>query len=407
MFSLKSLFLGLTLLTSHALSTYMTVPLYVDPSNNNWAPLYSAIAANPSLTFNLIINPNSGPGSSAYPDSDTIAGLGQLNTYPNVNTLGYVYVDWCARSESDVQAEVNTYAGWKSYTGGQDIHVDGIFFDEAPADYSSSDVAYMRTVTGYVKSAFPSGANHVAFNPGATADASYFQIADSICIFESTYSQYSANTPSAVPAGQKAASTIIIYDFSGSSDDQQAIVEAVAASDVAGLYITSSGSYQDFSDLWSQFVVSMAATGGSAPVANPPSTPASSSSSSAALPSTSTTTSKVRSSTAAPRPSSAAPPPSSASPEPTPQTTSAAPQPSSAAPESSPYEPEPTPAAPESSSAAPDPASPTGPPTTLTVIPIPASSSTTSDSSSGSATASPTYRHHHWNRPHRHSNNYN
>lgn len=261
----------LVLCASCVLATYVTFPLYIDPSNNAWQPLYGSIAANPNLTFNLIINPDSGPGATTYPDTNTIAGLARLNSYPNVNTLGYVHVTLCTRSLSDAQADVDKYAGWAKYEGGQDIHVSGIFFDEAPALYSSNDFSYMQTMSGYVKNTFPSSNNHVAFNPGAIADSQYFSIADSICIYEDSYSNYPGSLPSSIPVNQRAASTIIIYGFDGSQDQQTSIVQAVSGNEVAGLFITSATDYTTFPNLWSPFVKAMAEVAGSSPDALAPS----------------------------------------------------------------------------------------------------------------------------------------
>ena len=388
--------LSLFLLISRALSTYVTMPLYIDPSNNSWQTLYNAIASNPSVTFNLIINPASGPGSTPYPDEETIAGLSHLNAYPNVNTLGYVHVDWCSRSQSDVQSEVSKYASWSSYPSA-DIHVSGIFFDEAPADYSDSSHAYMSTVAGYVKSAFPAGKNHVSFNPGAITASQYFDIADSICVFEDHYSTYSANTPASIPADQKTASTIIIYGFDGSQDQQNAVVEAIARDGIAGVYITTSSGYTDFSSLWPQFVDSMAANGGAAPAPASPAPVPSSTSSAAPVTPSSTAASAPPPATPQPQPSDATP---SSQPEQPAPSDNPAPAPSASAPAQSPppsdgsYDgseteelsaPEPTP-----STSSPD------------------SSTSVSPTSTSTSTGRPHHRphranHKHWTRPQRHS----
>jgi hypothetical protein len=426
MVSVTSLLCILSLCILPAVSTYVTMPLYIDPSNNKWASLFSAISANPSLTFNLIINPESGPGSSTYPDEETIAGLAQLNTYPNVHTLGYVHVDWCSRSLSDVQAEVNTYANWKSYTA-KDIHVSGIFFDEAPADYSASSFSYMQTASGYVKSAFPSGQNQVSFNPGATTHQDYFSLADTICQFEASYDQFSDNTLSSIPADQKAASTIIIYGFAGSQAQQSAIVQLAASSGIAGLYVTASNGYTDFSDMWSPFVESMASVAGGGPgPASPPSSPppSSSSSASASTPSPNPSPSPKPSNSGSgsgsgngyggsssgqqsPSPSPATP--QQPSPPPTQPSPSLSPSPSYQgtppkqypAPYSPPEEePETTTSTPTPAPTTPPPSAATSPPLTLTVVPIPAYSYT-STSSTSTRWPRPTRRpgHRYWTRP--------
>jgi hypothetical protein len=245
------------LLISPSFTAYITFPLYI--SSSNWQTLYNSIASNPRLTFNLIINPSSGPGSSTYPSSSYITGLAKLNGYPNLNMLGYVHISYCTRSLSDVQSDVNKYAGWANYQR-KDIHMDGIFFDEAPQAYSTADYAYMSSVTSYVRSAFPAGRNRVTFNPGVLPESRYFDLADTINVFEDYYSSYSANTLSAIPAAERLKSTMIMHDFTGTQKQQAALVTSIAGSGISGLYITTSSGYSAFSRLWSQFVSSMAGT---------------------------------------------------------------------------------------------------------------------------------------------------
>lgn len=57
---------------------HILFPLYFSGS---WTPLYNEIAAYPNVTFNVIINPDSGPGSSTYPNSDFIAGITKLSMF--------------------------------------------------------------------------------------------------------------------------------------------------------------------------------------------------------------------------------------------------------------------------------------------------------------------------------------
>ena len=42
------------------------------------------------MDFIVIINPDSGPGNDSYPAADFVAGIKQLNSYSNVQTVGYV-----------------------------------------------------------------------------------------------------------------------------------------------------------------------------------------------------------------------------------------------------------------------------------------------------------------------------
>lgn len=75
----------------------------------------------------------------------------QLNGYPNVKTVGYVRTGYATRNITNVTAEVSTYAGWASKSNSLVMH--GVFFDEAPSQYSAAAVEYMRTIDQAVKDA--------------------------------------------------------------------------------------------------------------------------------------------------------------------------------------------------------------------------------------------------------------
>lgn len=46
-------------------STGILIPLYVWPEDDTtWEPVYTAVAAHPDILFQVIINPDSGPGDS-------------------------------------------------------------------------------------------------------------------------------------------------------------------------------------------------------------------------------------------------------------------------------------------------------------------------------------------------------
>lgn len=101
--------------------------------------------------FTVIVNPGSGPGSSQFPDSQYTTEIKKLNAYPNVNTVGYVRTGYGSRNISDVVSEVNTYAGWSSNSS--DLAMHGIFFDEAPHEYSAAAVDFMKVANEAVKNA--------------------------------------------------------------------------------------------------------------------------------------------------------------------------------------------------------------------------------------------------------------
>ena len=71
-----------------------------------------------------------------------------MNSYSNVQTIGYVQTAYMAESTDAVNANVTTYAGWSGYSD-SDISVKGIFFDEATNTESQDAYDYMSTACVY------------------------------------------------------------------------------------------------------------------------------------------------------------------------------------------------------------------------------------------------------------------
>jgi Spherulation-specific family 4 len=252
------LFLAIPLLLSPIHAAYISFPIYINPSPSAWAPLYSAIAANPQLLFQLILNPNSGPGSGKYPSSAYITAITTLRKYSNVQLIGYVHISYCNRNIVQVESDISTYAGWSTYTGAN-IHLDGIFFDEAPESYTTFDFSYLTNATNYARAAFKGG--HLNLNPGILCDSRYFSLVDTVNVFESPYSSFkNPTTLNAIPVTERKNSTILIYSFKGTTSQQASLVSVIANSSIGGMYITTTGGYTSFSKDWTQFVTAVAAT---------------------------------------------------------------------------------------------------------------------------------------------------
>jgi len=103
------------------------------------------------LNYTVIVNPDSGPGPGKAPNYDFLLAIQRLNAYPNVRTVGYVRTGYGNRSIDDVLHDVATYSGWATNATGIAMH--GIFFDEAPYQYSSQIADYMKTANGAASSA--------------------------------------------------------------------------------------------------------------------------------------------------------------------------------------------------------------------------------------------------------------
>ncbi len=86
-------------------STGVIVPLY-SPPGSYWAQIIQAKNAHPSVPIVVIINPNSGPGTSS--NADYATGISQMQA-SGITVLGYVYTSYGTRSIASVEADINSY----------------------------------------------------------------------------------------------------------------------------------------------------------------------------------------------------------------------------------------------------------------------------------------------------------
>lgn len=202
-----------------ASATKILLPLYIYPIPlDRWSSIYDAIATHPSIDFQIIINPSSGPGGSTpgY-NSHWITAVSKLHTYDNVDTLGYVRVGYGAKALGDITTDLSNWDGWNHYTAA-DITIDGIFFDETPnwqGTKGANDVSFMQQLSqladlgGYSK----------VFNLGqASNHDEYFNIADTVVIFENTAEWYNDTVlDNAAAEGVAEKSAVLIHHFQESN----------------------------------------------------------------------------------------------------------------------------------------------------------------------------------------------
>jgi hypothetical protein len=105
--------------------------------------------AHPSLKFLVVVNPNSGPGTSDGVDAQYHAALLKLSTFSNIQMVGYVRTGYGTRNLTAVLSDVSIYGGWSDKNASLAMH--GIFFDESPHQFTEDIAAYMRTATKAVK----------------------------------------------------------------------------------------------------------------------------------------------------------------------------------------------------------------------------------------------------------------
>jgi len=158
--------------TSHAavgVCQRMTIPAYFAPG----ATWTKAISGGSSVGI-MIMNPNSGPGTSrdtsyaTYVNSTKAAG---------VKVLGYVHTSYGARAAGTVKAEVDQYKTWYGVTD--------IFFDETSGD--AGQLSYYQGLANYVHT---TPGSTVMLNPGTTPDERYMSVGDIVAIYEDNYTAY-------------------------------------------------------------------------------------------------------------------------------------------------------------------------------------------------------------------------
>ncbi|KAF7369689.1 putative Cell surface spherulin 4-like protein [Mycena venus] len=167
--------------------TGIIVPLYSYPvTNATWEPLETAISTYPDVQFYVIVNPDSGPGST---DTNYQTAVAALHAYANVLLVGYVLTSFGARPLDQVQQDIETYAGWPAACG-----LAGIFFDETQGGLTPTYTAYTNAARNTTWSGRTTA--YVILNPGEDIGASdYYTLADQIVTFENTYAQYQTQAP--------------------------------------------------------------------------------------------------------------------------------------------------------------------------------------------------------------------
>lgn len=111
------------------------------------------------MNFTVVINPGNGPGPNSLPDANYTREIPVLASYANVRLLGYVHTSYAQRNISLVRKDIETYAAWPTESTNSDLAVRGIFFDEAPQQYSAQSLTYLQNLTDLVKELKGFGSN--------------------------------------------------------------------------------------------------------------------------------------------------------------------------------------------------------------------------------------------------------
>ena len=229
-------------------SLFIILPLYLYPGDNGaaWSDVFNTIEAYPAAQWQVVVNPNSGPGTTGYPtDSNFISGIAKLNSYSNVNTVGYVATTYGKKDISAVNAETDVYASWAGYSAAN-IAIGGIYFDEVSSEETSSIYSYYQTVAGHVRSSFKSSA-HVVFNPGYRTAAQLFSYADTIVEFEDSLANYEGKgIIDQIPAQFRAQSALQVYS-TPEGTDVGSLIATMAQSGIEAVYFGEDCCYKVYS----------------------------------------------------------------------------------------------------------------------------------------------------------------
>jgi len=225
-------------------SLFILLPLYIYPgtSASAWSSVFSAVAAHPKVQFQIVVNPNSGPGAGKLPDSNYIPAIAKLNSYSNVKTLGYVDTSYTNRAYSAVIADINTYANWSTYRKAN-ISMAGIFFDDVTGSITAAAHQYMRNVSSYAYAKVPSQVTPVIFNPGTIVDTTYFGYCDTMIEYEGSFTAYANQTTiNRISAAYRQQTAIVIYNTTAKAN-VKSLVHTMSTNKIKAVYFTSDCCY--------------------------------------------------------------------------------------------------------------------------------------------------------------------
>jgi hypothetical protein len=92
----------------------------------------------PSISWLAVIDSWDGPDSLTSPgngNGDCISGTAQLNSYRNVQTIGYVHTGYATTNINSCKLTSLARKNWAIYTL-SNIGIEGILFDKSAGNYT-------------------------------------------------------------------------------------------------------------------------------------------------------------------------------------------------------------------------------------------------------------------------------
>lgn len=225
----------------HANSLAILLPFYVHPNTSppSWEALDTTIAKYPNVQWQIIVNPNSGPGTTAsQPEDAYIDRISMINSHDNVVALGYVRTGYAQRAYSEVVADIDVYASWAaSDTADANTTIAGIFLDETISEgqATQTNIDFYADASAHAKAALVSTVGSVVLNPGTPGPEALFDSCDLMVEREIPVSAYEgASTIANLRAEYLDKSAIILYGATASTDVAE-LVQTMGS--VGALYV--------------------------------------------------------------------------------------------------------------------------------------------------------------------------
>lgn len=170
------------------------IPFYIYPTSTAIQPLLDAKSLHPNVGMRVILNPDTGPGSTQDP-----VYVSAVNAFKaaGIEVAGYVATDYGARPIGDVEADI---VQWQNL-----YDPDGIFFDTM-----GTDTSYFATLTGYLKGL---GMQFSIGNAGMNVDTSYASIVDTVIIANSDYLPPLTDYANWQAANLRSAAGMLLYNI--------------------------------------------------------------------------------------------------------------------------------------------------------------------------------------------------
>lgn len=204
----------------------LIVPAYFYPGSTGgyWNQLATAAK---SVQTIAILNPNSGPGTTA--DPSYLQAINALHAASG-KVYGYVHTSYGKRLSTEVANDINTYLAY--------YPVDGFFIDEMTSDASAASLGYYQNLYNYIKG-LNSGYG-VTGNPGTSVPEAYasLPVADRLVVFESSAKAFSSYRPATWQANYPAERFVNMV-YAASKTQMQEVVQFAAAHGINNVYVTS------------------------------------------------------------------------------------------------------------------------------------------------------------------------